>query len=149
MSPGGGLREQWLSNAFHREAVRCGGRLGAESAAKLAARLMTARRAPAVEPPGTPPPPPPPSLRGRATPALEAAQERIAQKLVVSLHVSVQQSPPDLHRTQTCRLCAMRITRVGEKGWTLSHGGVRVAGASIVILLCNLETLAPFIKKME
>ncbi|KAJ1525801.1 hypothetical protein ONE63_009004 [Megalurothrips usitatus] len=74
---GAGLREQWLSNAFHKEAARCGGRLGAESAAKLAARLMTARRAPAAPPVLDPAPP-----RGRTTPALEVAQDRIAQKLV-------------------------------------------------------------------
>ncbi|KAE8745291.1 hypothetical protein FOCC_FOCC007976 [Frankliniella occidentalis] len=74
---GGGLREQWLSNAFHKEAARCGGRLGAESAARLAARLMTAKKAAA---PADQPPPPPQHQRGRTPPA-QAAQERIAQKL--------------------------------------------------------------------
>ncbi|KAK3927709.1 Inactive phospholipase C-like protein 1, partial [Frankliniella fusca] len=78
---GGGLREQWLSNAFHREAARCGGRLGPESAARLAARLMTANKTPAsAANPADLPPAPPPHQRGRTPPA-QAAHERIAQKL--------------------------------------------------------------------
>lgn len=73
VSAGGGLREQWLSNAFHKEAARCGGRLGPESAAKLAARLIMAKKDNKEG-----------SVRAKPNMALEAAQERISQKLLVS-----------------------------------------------------------------